>query len=50
MPESIEESARLDGANDVVILFRVILPTIMSTVAAIILFYAVGGRVLERLV
>ncbi|MCI8443086.1 MAG: carbohydrate ABC transporter permease [Provencibacterium sp.] len=42
VPESIEESARLDGANDFVILFRVILPTIMSTVAVIILFYAVG--------
>lgn len=41
VPESIEESARLDGANDFVILFRVILPTIMSTVAVIILFYAV---------
>ena len=42
VPESIEESARLDGANDFVTLFRVILPTIMSTVAVIILFYAVG--------
>lgn len=42
VPESIEESARMDGANDFVILFRVILPTIMSTVAVIILFYAVG--------
>ena len=42
VPESIEESARLDGANDFVILFRIILPTILSTVAVIVLFYAVG--------
>lgn len=42
VPDSIEESARLDGANDFTILFRIILPTIMSTVAVIILFYAVG--------
>jgi putative aldouronate transport system permease protein len=42
VPDSIEESAKLDGANDFVILFRIILPTILSTVAVIILYYAVG--------
>ena len=26
IPDSLEESARLDGANDVVILFRIMLP------------------------
>lgn len=42
VPPSLEESAFLDGANDFVVLFRIIMPTIMSTVAVIILFYAVG--------
>lgn len=42
VPASIEESARLDGANDFTILFRIILPTIMANVAVIILYYAVG--------
>ncbi len=42
VPDSIEESAKLDGANDFVILFKIILPTIMSTVAVMILFYAVA--------
>ena len=42
VPESLEESARLDGANDFIILFAIILPTIMSTVAVITLYYAVG--------
>lgn len=42
VPESIEESANLDGANDFVILFRVILPMIKSTVAVMVLYYAVA--------
>lgn len=42
VPDSIEESAKLDGANDFIVLFGIILPTIMATVAVIILFYAVG--------
>ena len=42
VPQSIEESAFLDGANDFVLLFRIIAPTIMSTISVIILFYAVG--------
>ena len=42
LPASIEESARIDGANDFVVLFRIILPCTKATVAVIILYYAVG--------
>ena len=42
LPASIEESARIDGANDFVVLFRIILPCAQATVAVIILYYAVG--------
>ena len=41
VPVSLEESAFLDGANDITILFRIILPISASTLAAIGLFYAV---------
>ena len=41
VPHSLEEAAKIDGANDFVILFRVILPVIKSTVAVMVLFYAV---------
>lgn len=42
VPASLEESAKLDGANDLVILFRIILPVVKATVAVICLYYAVG--------
>ena len=42
LPASIEESAKIDGANDLVILFRIVLPCAKATVAVIILYYAVG--------
>jgi putative aldouronate transport system permease protein len=42
VPDSLEESARLDGANHFVILFRIILPLTMPTVAVLVLYYAVG--------
>ena len=42
VPVSLEESARLDGANDFVILFRIFLPLSKATVAVMILFYAVS--------
>ncbi|SFS50074.1 carbohydrate ABC transporter permease [Paenibacillus sp. BC26] len=42
IPESLEESARIDGAHDFQILFRVILPVSMPIIAVMILFYAVG--------
>ncbi|MFA6507933.1 MAG: carbohydrate ABC transporter permease [Treponemataceae bacterium] len=42
VPDSLEESARIDGANDFTILFRILLPVVKATFAVIILFYAVG--------
>ncbi|MDR1599624.1 MAG: carbohydrate ABC transporter permease [Oscillospiraceae bacterium] len=42
IPSSLEESARMDGANDIVILFRIVLPLSMATVAVMALFYGVG--------
>lgn len=42
LPDSLEESARMDGANDFTILFRIILPVSKAVVAVIILLYAVG--------
>ena len=41
IPESLEESARIDGANDFVILFRIILPLSVAAIAVITLYYAV---------
>ncbi|MGE5549732.1 MAG: carbohydrate ABC transporter permease [Bacteroidota bacterium] len=40
--ESMEESARIDGANDFTILFRIMIPIAMPVVAVMILFYGVG--------
>ncbi len=42
VPISLEESARLDGANDFVTLWKIFLPLSKATVAVMILFYAVG--------
>lgn len=42
IPPALEESAKLDGANDVTILFRILLPLAKATLAVIALFYAVG--------
>lgn len=41
IPPSLEESARIDGANDFVILFKIIIPTSKPIIATISLFYAV---------
>lgn len=41
IPASLEEAAKIDGANDFGILFRIFMPVIKSTMAVIILFYAV---------
>lgn len=41
LPEALEEAARIDGANDIQILIRIILPISVPTLAAISLFYAV---------
>ncbi|CAI6085677.1 carbohydrate ABC transporter permease [Cohnella sp. JJ-181] len=42
VPASLEESAKLDGANDFTVLFRIVLPLSMPVVAVMILFYGVG--------
>ncbi|NHN32724.1 carbohydrate ABC transporter permease [Paenibacillus sp. S3N08] len=42
VPESLEESARIDGANDIYILIKIILPLSMPVIATIALFSAVG--------
>ena len=42
IPDSLEESARLDGANDWTILWRIFFPLAQATIAVIALFYAVG--------
>ncbi|MDU0205502.1 MULTISPECIES: carbohydrate ABC transporter permease [Paenibacillus] len=42
IPVSLEESARMDGANDWVILFRIVIPLSMPVIAVMILWYAVG--------
>ncbi|MDR2021501.1 MAG: carbohydrate ABC transporter permease [Treponema sp.] len=42
VPSSLAESARIDGANEIAILFRIILPVSVPSLAAIGLFYALG--------
>ena len=41
LPESIGESARMDGANDIYLLVKIILPISAPVLASITLFYAV---------
>jgi len=42
LPDSLEESARLDGAGEFIIMFRIIVPLSTPIMATIALFYAVG--------
>lgn len=42
IPQSLEESAKLDGAGHFTILFRIIIPLSLPTVAVMVLFYGVG--------
>lgn len=42
VPDSLEESAVIDGAPPLVIMIRIIVPLCSATVAVIVLFYAVG--------
>jgi len=42
VPPALEEAARMDGANDFQILWKVMLPMCIPTLAVIILFYAVA--------
>ena len=41
IPDSLEESARIDGANDIRIFFSIIIPLSKATIASIALFTAV---------
>ena len=42
LPDSLEESAFIDGANDFTILFRIIAPISMPVIAVMIVYYGVG--------
>lgn len=42
IPDSLEESARIDGASEFTILMRIIIPVALPCMAVIILFYAVS--------
>jgi putative aldouronate transport system permease protein len=41
MPDSLEESAKLDGANDITILFRIVFPLSTAVLATMALFSVV---------
>ncbi len=42
MPPELEDSAKIDGCNDVGILFRIVIPLSLPAIVTISLFYAVG--------
>ncbi|MBQ9264002.1 MAG: carbohydrate ABC transporter permease [Clostridia bacterium] len=42
VPDSLEESAQLDGAGHLTILFRIITPLVLPSVAVVALYYAVS--------
>lgn len=42
IPQGLEESAKIDGANDFIVLFKVIVPLSMPAIAVMVLFYGVG--------
>lgn len=42
LPASLEESAKIDGASELTVLIKIILPLSMPIVAVMILFYGVG--------
>ena len=41
VPESLDESARIDGAGHFTILFRITIPVVMPMIAVMLLYYAV---------
>lgn len=43
VPESLEESAKLDGANHWTILWKIMVPLVKPTIAVICLYYAVAN-------
>jgi putative aldouronate transport system permease protein len=42
IPDSLHESAFIDGANDIQIFYKIVLPLSLPVLATIILFYSVG--------
>ena len=42
VPPSLEESARIDGASHLTVIFKIILPVSLPTVAVMLLYYGVG--------
>lgn len=42
VPKEMEESAKLDGANDLIILIRIFLPLVVPSLAVVTMFYAIG--------
>ena len=42
LPKELEESATIDGANDIVIFFRIIMPVSVPIIATIALFVAIN--------
>lgn len=42
VPESLKESAYIDGANDFQVIFKIILPLIKATLAVLLLYYGVA--------
>ncbi|MDR6550885.1 carbohydrate ABC transporter permease [Paenibacillus qinlingensis] len=42
IPDSLVESAYIDGAHDFTILFRIIIPLALPTIAVMVLYYGVG--------
>lgn len=42
IPVSLEESAKMDGANDFTVLFRIVIPLSLPVVAVMVLFYGVA--------
>jgi len=42
VPDSLMESAKIDGASDIRIIWQIVVPCAQATVAVITLFYAVG--------
>ncbi|MFD0715427.1 carbohydrate ABC transporter permease [Paenibacillus sp. GCM10027626] len=42
MPVELEESAKMDGANDMTVFFKIMMPLSMPIIAVMILYYGVG--------
>ena len=43
IPVALEEAAEIDGANPVIILFKILLPLTIPTIAVLVLYYAVAN-------